>query len=42
MLKYNSILKCVYNIINDGAQIIKNSKINIKTIKKESEGFVYI
>jgi hypothetical protein len=41
-LKYRSILEYVYNIINDGAKIIKNTKINIKTIKKFDEGFTYI
>jgi hypothetical protein len=29
-------------IINDGSKIIKNTKINIKTIKKLDEGFYYI
>ncbi len=29
-------------IINDGSKIIKNTKINIKTIKKLDEGFTYI
>ena len=41
-LKYRSILEFVYKIINDGAKIIKNTKINIKTIKKIDEGFTYI
>jgi hypothetical protein len=41
-LKYRSILEYVYMIINDGAKIIKNTKINIKTIKKLDKGFYYI
>lgn len=41
-LKYNSILKHVYNKINDGIKIIKNTLINIKTIKKNDEGFYYL
>jgi hypothetical protein len=40
-LKYKSILDYVYKIINDGAVIIKNTKINIKTLKKLDEGFTY-
>ncbi len=30
------------NQINDGTKIIKNTKLNIKTIKKEDEGFYYL
>lgn len=41
-LKYKSILEQIYNIINDGTKIIKNTKLNIKTIKKEDEGFYYL
>ena len=41
-LKYKSILEEIYNIINDGVKIIKNTKLNIKTIKKEDEGFYYL
>jgi hypothetical protein len=52
-LKYRSILEQlairslyaseqIYNIINDGVKIIKNTKVNIKTIKKEDEGFYYL
>lgn len=37
-LKYKSILKEIYKIINDGVKIIKHTKLNIKTIKKENEG----
>lgn len=41
-LKYGSILEHIYKLINDGTKIIKNSKLNIKTIKKENEGFFYL
>jgi hypothetical protein len=41
-LKYKSILEQIYNNINDGTIIIKNTKLNIKTIKKEDEGFYYL
>ncbi len=41
-LKYKSILENIYKIINDGTKIIKNSKLNIKTIKKIDEGFYYL
>lgn len=40
--KYKQILEEIYNIIGDGVKIIKNSKLNIKTIKKENEGFYYL
>ena len=41
-LKYNSILNTIYKKINDGTTIIKHSVLNIKTIKKEDNGFYYI
>ncbi len=41
-LKYKSILEQIYRLINDGTKIIKNTKLNIKTIKKEDEGFYYL
>jgi hypothetical protein len=41
-LKYISILEEIYNIINDGTTIIKNTKLNIKTIRKEDNGFKYL
>jgi hypothetical protein len=41
-LKYKSILEQIYKIINDGTIIIKNTKLNIKTVKKEDEGFYYL
>lgn len=41
-LKYTSILNQIYKIIDDGATIIKHTKMNIKTIKKEDEGFYYL
>jgi hypothetical protein len=40
--KYKHILEKVYSIINDGAKIIKNTKLHIKTIKKQDEGFYYL
>jgi hypothetical protein len=41
-LKYKSILSQIYRLINDGTKIIRNTKLNIKTIKKEDEGFYYL
>lgn len=41
-LKYKSILEKIYTIINNGAKIIKYSKLNIKTIKKCDEGYYYL
>jgi hypothetical protein len=41
-LKYKSILEQIYKTINDGTKIIKNTKLNIKTIKKKDEGFYYL
>ena len=41
-LKYKVILEQIYKLINDGTKIIKNTKLNIKTIKKEDEGFYYL
>jgi hypothetical protein len=41
-LKYKSILENIYKIINDGTKIIKNSKLNVKTINKLDEGFYYL
>lgn len=40
--KYNCILRHIYKIIDDGAKIIKNTKLNIKTVKKQNEGFYYL
>jgi hypothetical protein len=41
-LKYKSILDSIYLLINKGSTIIKNSILNIETIKKADEGFYYI
>jgi hypothetical protein len=41
-LKYKLILEEIYKIINDGTKIIKNTKLNIKTIEKQDEGFYYL
>jgi hypothetical protein len=40
--KYRSILMQMYNIIDDGTTIIKNTLINIKTKIFEDNGFSYI
>lgn len=32
----------IYNIINDGTHIIKNTELNIKTIKKTTDGYYYL
>lgn len=41
-LKYKSILESIYKIINDKNKIIKASKLNIETIKKNNKGFYYL
>jgi hypothetical protein len=41
-LRYKCILERIYMIIDDGAKIIKNTKLNIKTLKKEDQGFYYL
>ena len=41
-LKYKSILEQIYKLINNGTKIIKNTKLNIKTIEKKDEGFYYL
>ena len=41
-LKYRSICEYIYRIINDGTKIIKQTKLNIKTLKKVDEGFTYL
>ena len=41
-LKYNQIIKQIYELIGDGVKIIINTKLNIKTIQKENEGFYYL
>ena len=41
-LKYKNILNLIYVIIDRGSTIIKNSILNIETIKKEDEGFYYL
>ena len=40
--KYKSILENIYNFIDNGTKIIKNTKLNIKTIEKQDEGFYYL
>ena len=41
-LNYRHIIICIYNIIDSGTKIIKNSLINIKTVKCENKGFGYL
>ena len=41
-LKYKTVLEHVYGLINDGSKIIKNTKLNIKTVKKQDDGFYYL
>ena len=39
--KYKPILNDIYYKINNGTKIIKNTSINISTIKKRNSGFYY-
>lgn len=39
---YKAILLDIYNIINNGKQIIKNTILNIVTVEKEDTGFSYL
>jgi hypothetical protein len=41
-LKYKAIYKKIYEIIGDGAKVIKNSCLNITIGKKEDKGFVFL
>lgn len=41
-LKYKSILEHIYELIGDGTAIIKNTKLNIKTLQKTDNGFYYL
>lgn len=41
-IKYNNILKNIFNIIDDGTKIIKNSILNIKTTNETEKGFKYL
>lgn len=41
-LKYKSILNFIYKLIDDGTRIIKNTKLNIKTVKKDDDGYYYL
>ena len=40
--KYKPILNDIYYKINNGTKIIKNTSINIQTIKREDSGFYYL
>ena len=40
--KYFSILKDIYEIINSGKIITKNTKLNFETIEKHDKGFKYL
>jgi len=39
--KYASILNDIYELINDGTKIIKNTLLNIKTTNDNNKGFSY-
>ena len=39
---YFQLLVKIYKIINSGSKIIKNSKLNVKTIELNDRGFTYI
>jgi len=41
-LKYKAIKEHIYNLIDDGTKIIKHTKLNIKTINKTDDGFIYL
>jgi hypothetical protein len=41
-LSHRNLLEFIYNKINDGVKIIKNSVIPIKTVKTNDSEFVYI
>lgn len=41
-LPYHAILEHVYEIINDGAKIIKSSTLNISTMNKNDKGFKFL
>jgi len=40
--RYKSILNDIYLIINSGTKIIRNTSINISTIKRKDSGFYYL
>ncbi len=40
--KYKSILNKIYEIIDDGSKIIRNTCLNIKTIRCTDKGFYYL
>jgi hypothetical protein len=42
MVKYKKILNYIYEIINNGTKIIRNTTLNIKTIEKTDNGFYYL
>ena len=39
--KYASVLNDIYELINDGTKIIKNTILNIKTTHNDDKGFCY-
>lgn len=41
-LKYKSILNYIYKLIDNGSKIIKNTKLNIKTLEDNNDGFYYL
>lgn len=42
VLKYKPILNKICEIINNGTKIIRNTTLNVKTIKKTDGGFYYL
>lgn len=41
ILSYKTICWNIYNVINNGFRIIKNTCLNVQTLKKKNEGFKY-
>lgn len=39
--RYKSVLNYIYELIDDGVKIIRNSILNIKTTKRNDSGFTY-
>ena len=42
VLNYNPLIKYIYQKIGDGSTIIRNTKLNIKTLEINQNGFQYI
>ena len=39
--RYKSVLNYIYELIDDGVKIIRNSTLNIRTTKRNDSGFTY-